>query len=59
MKKFMVKWETVYGEDYDTNGVDIVEAETADEAKEIVEANRYHTIACNVTEYSEEDEENV
>ena len=59
MKKFLLEWETVYCEDYDKNGTAIVEAETADEAKQKYEEANRMTIVYRVSDYAESEEENV
>lgn len=59
MKKFLLEWETCYGEDYDRNGTAIVEAETADEAKQKYEEANRMTIVYRVSDYAESEEENV
>lgn len=59
MAKFLLVWETVYCEDCDTNGTEIVEAETAEEAKRNYEEKHRMTIVYNVTEYTESEDEDV
>ncbi len=55
MAKFLLSWETVYCEDYDTRGTAIVEAETAEQAVKEYEATHRMTVVSDVTEDFEEE----
>lgn len=59
MAKYLLSWETVYGEDDDITGTAVVEAETADQAKKEFEEKNRMTIVYNVTEYTESEDEDV
>lgn len=57
--KYILEWETVYCEDYDTSGTAVVEAETAEDAVKNYEEKHRMTIVYNVTEYTESEDEDV